>query len=97
MNFVVTAMDYTDSDAINRRMACREQHIEGLKALAKSGRLKSAGAVLDDQGKMVGTSAHVEFPSRQDLEQHLASDAYSTGRVWEKLDTREIRLFEPGT
>ena len=35
--FALWAMDYTDEDAINRRMAVRPQHMEGCKPLSKAG------------------------------------------------------------
>jgi uncharacterized protein len=92
MQFVVTALDYTDADALNRRMANREQHLAGVRTLIGTGQFLSGGAILDDSGKMVGSTLHVEFPSRADLDAQLRSDPYVAGRVWEKIEVRQVKL-----
>lgn len=94
MQFAITALDYTDEDAINRRLNCRDAHIAGLRALAASGNLISAGAILDASGKMIGTSAHLAFADRAALDAYLQHDPYTTGRVWDQVDVRPVRLFD---
>ncbi len=64
MQFVITALDYTDADALDRRMANREQHLAGARNLFASGHFVSGGAILDDTGKMIGSTLHAEFPTR---------------------------------
>ena len=56
MQFVVTAFDYTDADALDRRLAHREQHLAGVRKLITEGRFLSGGAILDDAGKMIGST-----------------------------------------
>lgn len=92
MQFVVTALDYTDADALTRRMAHREQHLAGVKKLIAAGHFLSGGAILDDAGKMIGSTLHVEFPTRADLDAQLQGDPYVSGKVWEKIDVRQVRL-----
>jgi uncharacterized protein len=92
MQFVVTALDYTDADALDRRMANREQHLAGVKKLIAEGRFLSGGAILDDAGKMIGSTLHMDFPMRAELDAQLRSDPYVSGRVWETLDVRQVRL-----
>jgi uncharacterized protein YciI len=92
MQFVVTALDYTDADALNRRMANREQHLAGVKKLFAEGRFLSGGAILDDAGKMIGSTLHCEFPTRAELDAQLAQDPYVSGKVWEKIDVRQVKL-----
>lgn len=93
MQYVVTALDFTDEDALSRRMEHREAHLEGLKKMTAAGTFLSGGAILDARDRMVGSSAHVEFESREALEQWLDNDPYTLGKVWEKIDVREIKLF----
>lgn len=38
-SFAVWALDYTDADALNRRLAVRPKHFENAKVLADSGYL----------------------------------------------------------
>jgi uncharacterized protein YciI len=92
MQFVVTALDYTDADALNRRMANREQHLAGVKQLIADGHFLSGGAILDDSGKMIGSTLHVEFPTRAELDAQLSQDPYVSGKVWEKIDVRQVKL-----
>ncbi len=92
MQFVVTALDYTDADALSRRMANREQHLVGVKKLMAEGRFLSGGAILDDDGKMIGSTLHCEFPTRAELDAQLRQDPYVSGKVWEKIDVRQVRL-----
>lgn len=96
MEYVVTAMDYTDAEALSRRMACRDAHLAGLKRMAAEGTFVSGGAILDAEGRMMGSSAHVKFESREQLDRWLQNDPYTVGRVWDRIDVREIKLFPVG-
>jgi uncharacterized protein YciI len=92
MQFVVTALDYTDEDALSRRMENREAHLDGAMQLIAEGRFLSGGAILDEQQKMIGSTLHLEFPDRESLEAHLQKDPYISGKVWETIEIREARL-----
>lgn len=92
MQFVVTAFDYTDADALKRRMAHREQHLAGVRKLVADGHFLSGGAILDDAGNMIGSTLHMEFPTRAELDAQLRNDPYIVGKVWETLDVRQVRL-----
>jgi uncharacterized protein len=96
MQFVVTAMDYTDEGALQRRMANREAHLLGVRQLAAAGNILSGGAILDADGRMIGSTMHVDFPDRASLEAILQADPYVSGRVWEHIDIKEARLLPPG-
>ena len=92
MQFVVTALDYTDADALNRRMAARDQHLAAIKTLIAEGHFLSGGAVLDASGKMIGSTIHMEFPDRASLDAQLQRDPYVSGRVWEQIEIRQVKL-----
>ncbi len=92
MLFVVTAMDCQDDDAINRRLGAREEHLAGVKAAVLAGNFKSGGAILNDEGKMIGSSIHMEFETREQLDEFLKNDPYSRDNVWDTIDIQEIRL-----
>lgn len=56
--FIVIAHDHTDTDALKRRLAVRESHLVGARALKKDGTLLLGGALLTDHtesGKMIGS------------------------------------------
>jgi uncharacterized protein YciI len=92
VQFVVTALDYTDATALDRRMANREQHLSGVKKLIAEGRFLSGGAILDDAGKMIGSTLHMDFPTRAELDAQLRQDPYVSGGVWEKIEVRQVKL-----
>ncbi|SFH27574.1 YciI family protein [Modicisalibacter xianhensis] len=93
--YAVMAYDYTDNAALDRRLANREAHLDGVRDLARQGKFLSGGAILDSKGRMIGSNAHFRFADRQDLEAWLETEPYMTGRVWERVDIREVALFDP--
>lgn len=92
MQFMVTAFDYTDSEAYNRRLAARQDHLDKVKKSIVNGHFLSGGAILNDSGLMVGSTLHLEYPSREALEMALQQDPYVTTKVWEKIDICEVKL-----
>ena len=68
MQFVVTAYDGTDADGAIRRAAARQAHLEGARRMRDEGTMLTGGAILDDDGRMIGSVAIVEFPSRAELD-----------------------------
>jgi uncharacterized protein YciI len=95
MQFVITAHDYKDEDALNRRLACRASHLDGLREMSREGKFLSGGAILNENGKMIGSNAHFSFADRAELDAWLETEPYMTGRVWEEVRVCEVRLFDP--
>jgi len=93
MQFIVTAYDFDDEDAINRRLSNREAHLSDIEKMVKAGTFLSGGAILNKQGKMIGSSAHVEFPSRAEVDAWVKQDPYTIGRVWNSVEISEGTLF----
>jgi len=93
MQFVVTALDHSDPEALQRRLANREAHIAGARKLMAEKRFLSGGAILDDAGRMIGSTLHVDFPDQASLEQYLQQDPYVSGRVWDRIEIRPVRLL----
>lgn len=93
MQYVVTAVDFNDQEALSRRIANREAHLAGIKKMCAEGTFLSGGAILDSEGRMVGSSAHVEFDSREALDNWINNDPYTIGKVWNQIEIREIKLF----
>ncbi len=91
MQFLVVARDGTDDGASARRMAVREAHIEGAKAMAASGAMICGGALLDDDGAMIGSACMVEFDDRAALDTWPTGDPYVTGDVWRTIEVTPFR------
>ncbi len=86
MQFIVIARDGTDSEAPARRLAAREAHLTGARAMKADGRLLFGGPILDDSGAMTGSVALVEMDDRGAVEAWLRDDPYVTGDVWRDIE-----------
>jgi len=92
MEFLVVALDGTDADALARRMAAREAHLSAFKKLRERGHVVSGGALLDDDGGMIGSALILDFPDRASVEKCIAEDPYTRGDVWRDVTIRAFRL-----
>lgn len=92
MQFVVIAHDGEDLQAPERRTKARPAHIEGAVRMKENGSMLTGGAILDDDGAMIGSVMFVDFPSRAELDAWLASDPYVTGDVWRRIEIRPFRV-----
>lgn len=92
MQFMVTAYDGKDENALERRLSVRDAHLKGAKQLKEAGHLIAGGAILDEAEQMIGSTMFVDFDSKAELDQWLASDPYVTGMVWQDISVQQIRL-----
>jgi len=92
MQYLVIAHDGSDAEAPARRQRCRADHLAGIAKLKSAGHVLFGGAILDDQGNMIGSVGVFEFPDRTHLDAWLAQDPYVTGRVWQKISVHPYRL-----
>jgi uncharacterized protein YciI len=90
--FLVLADDYSDDEALNRRMLSREAHLRRMSIEKTEGRFIIGGAKLDEQNKMCGSMLVVELQSRQSVEQWLSADPYVTSKVWEHIEIIPFRV-----
>ena len=92
MQFLVIAYDGTDDKALERRLAVREKHLEGWYRLVADGHGISGGAILDEEGRMIGSSALLDVPDRAAFEDWLNNDPYVTGDVWRDITVHPFRV-----
>ena len=92
MQFSIVALDGTDEQALPRRLAAREAHLALSAKMANAGTLLHAVALLDDNGKMIGSNMIYEFPSRADLDAYLAQEPYVLGNIWQDITVRPCRV-----
>lgn len=81
MQFLVRA--YDGPDMLEKRMAVRPRHLEGMKVLGEQ--IIAAGGLLDEDGKMKGSALIMEFPDRAALNEYLAAEPYVVEGVWQKI------------
>lgn len=92
MQFLLTALDFTDEDAPERRMKCRPEHLEKIGHVKKAGKFLCGGAILDDNGTMIGSMILYEVSDRAELDRILQDEPYINNRVWEKIEIRPFRM-----
>ena len=88
MQFIVKA--YDGEGMLEKRMAVRPLHLEGMKALGKQ--VICAGGLLDEAGKMKGSALIMEFPDRAALDSYLAAEPYVTEGVWQKVEVETMNV-----
>jgi uncharacterized protein len=89
MEFIVIGRDY--KDALERRMKVRGDHIALGDKMKAAGNYLYGVALLDKVGKMCGSVLIYDFPSRKELDEHLKTEPYVVGNVWEKIEVSECR------
>ncbi|WP_205499883.1 YciI family protein [Rufibacter psychrotolerans] len=90
--YLITAFDYTDDQALDRRMATRPAHLEMVKQLKATGNFILGGAMLSPEDKMIGSTLVVEFENEAAVQQYLAQEPYLLQKVWEKVDVKPFRV-----
>lgn len=94
--YLVTAYDYTDTGALQRRMNVRPHHLDGVKALKESGRYLIGGAILDQYEKMIGSVMILQFETEEVLEAWKQNEPYITQKIWESVDIKPFRVANVG-
>ncbi|RNI21809.1 YciI family protein [Rufibacter latericius] len=90
--YLITALDYTDAQALDRRMATRPAHLEMAKQLKASGNFILGGAMLSPEEKMIGSTLVLEFENDAALQQWMDQEPYLLQKVWEKVDIKPFRV-----
>lgn len=90
--YIITAYDYTDADALDRRMAARPYHLDGVRELKATGNYIAGGAILNAEGKMIGSVLMAQFDTEEELEAWKQREPYITQKVWETVDVKPFKL-----
>jgi uncharacterized protein YciI len=91
VEFLVVAKDGTDDEAIERRRRVRPTHLEAIVPLVEAGNVLVGGAMLSEDGEMIGSMLLVDFPDRAAVDGWLAADPYVTGDVWREVEVQPFR------
>jgi uncharacterized protein len=92
IQFNIYALDHTDSEGLNRRMAARPAHLTGVKNLRDNGNYVIGAALLDDAGKMIGSNMIVQFDTEAAFYEYMKTEPYVTGVVWGNITVRKTRV-----
>ncbi len=92
MQYIITAYDGTDEKALDRRLLAREEHLKSVERRAKAGEHLYGAAILDDDGKMIGSMMVVDYPSKEELDNWLKVEPYVAENVWQKIDIQPCKV-----
>ncbi len=92
MQFLLTAYDDTDADALKRRMDSRPEHLSNIAGLKRKGEFLFGGAILDEDGKMIGSMIVYECADRKTLDERLRDEPYISCGVWKSVSIVPFRL-----
>ena len=90
--YLITGYDYTDADALQRRMNIRPHHLDGAKAMKANGNFLIGGAILNDEGNMIGSTMILQFETEEELEAWKQNEPYITQKVWESVDVKPFKV-----
>ena len=95
MQFIITAYDYTDEDALPRRMRVRPAHLENIARVKDNGNVICAGGITDGNGNLKGSILVMKFDSRELLDEYLRTEPYVTENVWQEIrvETCNVVVF----
>ncbi len=79
MQYLVIA--YDNDNALERRLAVRDAHVEGTRKLMAEGKIISAGALIEDE-VMVGSTLLVDFDTDEEIDEWLENEPYVKNNVW---------------
>lgn len=94
--YIVTAYDHTDEGALERRMNVRPHHLDGANELHASGNYVVGGAILNDEGKMIGSVMIVQFENEEELQAWQQREPYITQKIWETVDVKPFKVAVVG-
>lgn len=94
MQYVIHAYDHTDADAPDRRMAVRPAHLDYVHQLKANGQFVLGGALLDPEGRMIGSMLMLDLETDEQLAHYLDTDPYIVQGIWNKIDVKPFRRAE---
>jgi len=92
--WIVQAWDGDDEKALERRMKVREKHLAGARELKVNGNFVIGGAMLDDGGKMIGSTMIVQFKDEDELQEWLDREPYIHEGVWATWEVYPYRVAD---
>ncbi|MFC6998768.1 YciI family protein [Rufibacter roseus] len=92
--YLITGIDYTDAGALDRRMAARPAHLEGVKKLKENGNFILGGAHLSSEDKMIGSTMVMQFEQEADLQNYLDQEPYILQKVWEQVEVKPFKVAQ---
>ena len=91
MQFLLIARDRRLGDSAQKRANARDEHMRLLHELKNDGYIHDAGALLSDEGEMIGSMIVANFPDRTALEAYLSREPFKRDGVWGEVEVMPFR------
>ena len=88
MQYMIRALD--GKNMLEKRLAVRTQHLENLQKV--KGKILCAGGLLDEEGKMKGSTLVIDFESEDALKEYLKSEPYIAEQVCEDVEVSRMKV-----
>ena len=95
MQYLIIGLDGKDSEAMNRRLAIREEHIKLGDKLLKSGNMWYGAAIRNNEGDMIGSALFMDFDTKEKLQEWLDKGPYVIGKVWKSIEIHKCSTRNP--
>lgn len=92
--YLITAYDYTDEGAFDRRIGVRPHHLDGARDLKAKGNYVIGGAMINEEGKMIGSVMILQFKNEEELEAWKQGEPYITQKIWESVDIKPFKVAD---
>ena len=90
--YIIHAFDGTDVHALEHRLSVRPAHFKNMSLFKASGNFVYGGAMLDAEGKMIGSTVVMRFESDDAFQAYLDSEPYISEKVWQDIKIYPFRL-----
>lgn len=90
MQFIVMGLDHPN--ALDRRMAARQAHIDVCGAMKADGRMLYGVALLGEDGNMCGSMLVLDMPDRAAVDEYLKTEPYVLGNVWGEIKVTACKV-----
>ncbi len=87
--FLVLACD--GEDVLEKRMACRDEHVKLIDKLRDEGKAILGAALLDEDGEMMGSAIYLNM-SEEEVQEYLDIEPYMVNGVWEEVEVMPCKI-----
>ena len=88
--YIIIARDNPNS--LDKRMAARTAHLDGVHALKSNGNFIKAAALLNEKGEMAGSVMLLEFSTREEFDTYKSNEPYVLQNVWGDIEISEVKV-----
>ncbi len=81
-------------NAVEHRLSVRPRHLGCASELKHNGNFVIGGAMLNEEGQMIGSTMIVQFETEAELQSWLVREPYIVEKVWETYQVFPYRMAQ---